>query len=567
LDMTGSEAVVASLKSHGVKVVFGLLGSGLLDIVDVMNDADIRFVGVRHESGASMMADAYARMTLSPAVCMAGEGAGATNLLTGVAVAFKGHSPVVAITAAVESDKLGSDAHQELDQCAIFRPVTKASVRVDRPERIPQILHEAFTLANRGRKGPVHVDIPRDFQHVVLDSKLLSSLPATSSSRGIPAGLADEIARRLSSANRPVIIAGGGVVWSDAVHELVEFAEILDVPVVTSRGHNDAFPSDHRLAVGALGLYGSKAAMLTTSKSDVIIALGTKLGEVTTSPYYGFKVISEKAAVIQIDIDQTELGKRIAVETGVASDAKAALKSLISAAKSLGIAERDGRWVAEVESLKMSWASELEQARKPETKKVDPAMLYDELRRLMPKDSVVVLDAGILSQGFAYISLDFNRPRSLISPVGIANVGFCLPEALGAKIASEGRPVIGIVGDGAFSMVINEVMTAVQEKIPVVMIVMDNSAWGTEKWYQTNVYGRLTGSELTNPDFAKVSRQMGCYAARVERIIDFEEAFTQALREDRPSVIDVVVDPEIMVKAARAGAIERPRRMYFTRKD
>lgn len=544
--------------------MFGLLGSGYLDIVDVMQDAEIRFVGVRHEQTASLMADGYARATLKPGVCMAGEGAGATNLLTGVAVAFKGNSPVIAITPATDTKRLFSQAHQEIDHSAIFRAVTKESFLIPRADRIPEFLNRAFSIAMSGRKGPVHADIPRDFQFMEFDWEVPEGGSHAEWGGSVPGAAAREIVKRLSNADRPVIIAGGGVVWADASEELVQVAQALDVPVTSARGHNDVFPNNHRLWLGALGYYGSKAAMSTVSESDLIFAVGTKLSEATTAPYYGFDVIRKGASIIQADIEPRTLGWNFPTEFAVPCDAKVLLGSMLASIDLGGVRRKNPKWVDKVSSSRQAFAGELSALAGKETRLVNPYLAYSKLRTFLPKDAVVALDAGILSQGIAFSALDFASPRTLLAPVGIGNIGFSLGEAMGAKIAHPEVPVLSVSGDGAFSMMGNEIMTAVQERINVVSIVFNNSAWGTEKWYQSNVYGRVAGSDLKNPNFAEFAKLVGARGARVATIGDFEEAVRNALEEDKPSVIDVEVDPSIVVRSGRAGTMSKPARHIFT---
>ena len=562
---TGSEAVVKSLELEGVDKVFGLLGSGYLDIVDVMQDAGVTFVGVRHEQTASLMADGYARVTLGPGVCMAGEGAGATNLLTGIAVAFKGNSPVIAVTPATDTKHLFSQAHQELDHSAIFRAVTKESFLVPRADRIPEFMGRAFSIAMSGRKGPVHVDIPRDFQFTEFEWEVpVAGTRAGGEKGSLPGAAAREIVERLWKAERPVIIAGGGVVWADASSELVQVAEALDLPVVSARGHNDVFPNGNRLWLGALGYYGSKVAMSAVAESDLIFAVGTKLSEATTAPYYGFEVIRKGASIIQAEIEPKALGWNFPAELSVSCDAKTLLGSMLAVIASGGKRRKNPKWVDGVSSSKAEFTKELSALAGKETSLVNPYRAYSKLREILPKDAIVALDAGILSQGIAFSALDFAFPRTLLAPVGIGNIGFSLGEALGAKAAKPGVPVLSISGDGAFSMMGNEIMTAVQEKINVVCIVLDNSAWGTEKWYQSNVYGRAVGSDLKNPDFAEYAKLVGAWGARVDTITEFEKAVKEALGQDRAAVIDVVVDPSIIIKSGRAGTMSKPVRHLYT---
>ena len=556
VEITAAEAVVESLRAEGVKHVFGLPGSCMLEILDVLYDAqDINFISTRHEQVAAHMADAYARISGTPGICLTTNGPGATNLVTGVAGALLAHSPVIVITGASMTSQIYRDSFQEIDQVSIFKPITKWSAQINRAERIPEIFRQAFRIAMSGKKGPVHIDLPRDLLYARMEVEIQPKEKYRPSVRigGDPQAISKAL-DILLKAERPVIVAGGGVLWSEATDEVLELADLLTIPIATSYARNDAIPSEHPLAVGPLGRGGWKAAAKLTREADVILVAGGRLGHFTT--YYGYEYIPKDAKIIQIEIDPKELGRNYPVEVGILGDVGQVLREMIQRVKTAsGIPARQAR-MKEIQAAREDWLAEREKAWSSSDIPIKPQRVYKELKRVLPKNAIVTLDAGAVT-AFAYSMLDFQIPRSFVPPLDLGCVGCGYPAGLGAKVARPDRPVVALCGDGGFSMTFHDIATAVSYKIPTVTVVMNNSCWGSEKAYQKYLYdGRYIGSQLANPDFAKLAELFGAHGQRVDRPEDIAPAMENALKSDRPEIIDVIVDPEELPPPARMDAVK-----------
>jgi sulfoacetaldehyde acetyltransferase len=555
VEMTAAEAIVESLRVEGVKYLFGLPGSCMLEILDVLYDSpDIKFISTRHEQVAAHMADGYARVSGTPGVCMTTNGPGATNLVTGIAGAMLAHSPVIAITGASMTSQIYRDSFQEIDQVSIFKPITKWSVQVNRAERIPEMFRQAFRMAMSGKKGPVHIDLPRDLLYEKMDvdiqpkERYRPNVRVGGDTQAVTTAL-----QLLRKAERPVIVAGGGVLWSGATEEVLEFAESLTIPVATSYGRNDAIPSKYPLAVGPLGRGGWESAIRLVKEADVILAAGSRLSHFTT--YYGYEFIPRGAMIIQIEIDPKELGRNYPVEVGILGDVKTILQEMIRKVKASGSTSRQNRRLREIQTTKEEWLAEREKAWSSPHIPIKPQRVYKELNSVLPKDVIVTLDAGSAC-GFAYQMLDFSMPRSFIPPLDFGCVGIGYPTGLGAKVARPDRPVVTLSGDGGFAMAIHDIGTAVKYKIPTVTIVMNNFCWGSEKAYQKYFYEeRYIGSELVNPDFAKLAELFGAKGQRVEKPEELAPAIESALTSGLPEIIDVIIDPEELAPLARKDAV------------
>ena len=342
--MTAGRAVVEALRAEGVRYVFGVVGSTFLDVLDAMYDqADIQFVGVRHEQGGAFMADGFARASGLPGVCLVTNGPGATNLITGVYAAYVGHSPVIAISGGPAREVVYRDAFQEVDQVSLFRPITKHAMTVNKAERIPEIFRHAFRMAMSGKKGPVFIDIPRDLlNQQTIDGEFPSPLTYRLSHRppGDPA-LIKQAADQLKRARRPLIIAGGGVNHSDAARQVLELSDLLSIPMITGYGRNDAVPNDHPLYVGPLGRAGSPEAAELCVRADLILAAGTRLSNFTT--FYDNRYISHEAKIVQIEIDEKEIGRNYPVAVGIQGDVGAVLDAMVGQLRREGAEGRDSR--------------------------------------------------------------------------------------------------------------------------------------------------------------------------------------------------------------------------------
>jgi sulfoacetaldehyde acetyltransferase len=561
--MTPSEAMVETLRMEGVTACPGIVGSAFMDALDLFPAAGIRFVPVRHEQTAGHMADALARVTGRPAVCIGQNGPGVTNMVTSLAAAYHAHQPVLIITPAATSNSKGLDGFQEIDQMSIFRGVTKAQVEVNRPDRMAEGFRTAFRAAIAER-GPVQVEIPRDYFYGDADFEILEPHRYRADRRGAgDEGDLDRAAQVLATARNPVVISGMGVVESEGIDAVRALAERLGAPVATSYLHNDAFPSDHELAVGPIGYQGSKAAMRLLSEADAILAVGTRLSVFGTLPQYGIDYFPKDAKIVQIDIDHRQIGRKWPVEVGVIGDARAATEAI-----DRRLAARDGEVVADpqrrerITAAKREWADELARQASSDATPISPQRALAELAASLTDDTIVTTDIGnICSASNAH--LRFRKPRTFLAALTFGNCGFAYPAALGAKLASPGSPVVAVVGDGAWGMSLHETMTAVEEDLPVTAVVFNNRQWGAEKRNQIDFYDdRFVGTNIGHAqggfDFTAIAQAMGAEGRRVEDPGDLADAFRGAIASDRPTVLEVMVDPEELAEPFRRDALKLP---------
>ncbi|MBI3937452.1 MAG: sulfoacetaldehyde acetyltransferase [Betaproteobacteria bacterium] len=556
--MTPSEAFVETLLAQGVKDVFGIVGSAYMDALDLFPGARIRFVSVAHEQNAAHMADGYARATGRHGVCIGQNGPGITNFVTAIAAAYWAHSPVVAITPESGSLTMGLGGFQETEQMPIFSKITKYQVHVSSAPRMAELTHRAFTIAMHER-GPVQVNIPRDYFYGECDYEILPP-QKTERSAGGPASL-DAAAKMLARAQFPVIVSGGGVIFSGGVKECTALAEYLSAPVVNSYLHNDSFPASHHLACGPLGYQGSKAAMRLISRADVVLALGSRLGPFGTLPQHGMDYWPKSAKIIQIDADQRTLGLVKKISIGICGDAKLAAAGLLERLKAMGKREPHQGRLAEIRKEKQAWTKELAEWPSPNAKgRIGPRQALAALARALPKNAMVSTDIGnVCSVANSY--LNFEAAPSFLAAMSWGNCGYSYPAAIGAKVGRPERPAIAYVGDGAWGMSMAEVMTCVREDIPVVAVVFNNGQWGAEKKNQVDYFeNRFLGTNLRNPNFAEVAKVMGAKGVTVDHVDELGDALRDAVRSAKPTVINLMLTQELG-EPFRRDAFRPPRRL------
>lgn len=553
------EAVVASLRAHGVRHVFGICGSSLVEVFDAMYGLpDLTYVGVRHEQVGAHAADGYARASGGPGVCLATNGPGVTNLVTGVACAKACFSPVVVLAGAVMQGQVYRGVFQELDQKTLFTPVTKLTIDVPTARRIPDLVAQAFRTAMAGRRGPVVINFPRDLlnESVETTGNALALVPPSRPGADAPA--VERAAARLAAAARPVVIAGGGVVWSGATREVLAVADRLAAPVVTSYGHNDAVPASHPLVVGAVGRAGSPEAAEAVKRADVILAAGSRLGHFTT--FFDHRLIPKDAAIVQIEIDEEALGRYYPAAEALHGDVGIVLRQLREALGSG--APRDARerraWA---EAQRAARRQRIDRDGRDESALIKPRRVAWELRQVLPRNAIVVFDSTA-GAAPAHDMLDFYEPRTLLDSLDWGCVGAGFPTALGARFAAPDRPVVCLAGDGGFLMTSQDLETAVRCRVPLVSLVFNNGCWGIEKAYQKHFFGgRYLGTDFGNPAFDRYAESFGAVGMRVERPAELRPALEKALAvTDRPSVIEVVVDPDELPYPARTEAVRADRR-------
>ena len=556
--MTPSEAFVETLVAQGVKDSFGIVGSAYMDAHDLFPAAGIRFISVAHEQNAAHMADGYSRVTGKHGVCIAQNGPGITNFVTAIAAAYWAHSPVVAITPESGSLTMGLGGFQETEQMPIFSKITKWQVQVNSPLRMAELTGRAFDIA-LAERGPVQINIPRDYFYGEGDFEIPEPKRIERAAGG-PESL-DAAARLLAKAKFPVVLSGGGVVMADGVKECVALADYLTAPVVNSYLHNDSFPASHPLACGPLGYQGSKAAMKLISKADVVLALGSRLGPFGTLPQHGLDYWPKNAKIIQIDADPRMLGLVKKVSIGICGDARLAAIELLSRLKAMGKMAPNKARLAEVQKEKLAWAQELAQWPSPnEKKRIGPRQALAALARAMPKNAMVSTDIGnVCSVANSY--LHFETSPSFLAAMSFGNCGYAYPAAIGAKVGRPERPAIAYVGDGAWGMSLNEVLTCVRQNIPVVAVVFNNGQWGAEKKNQIDYFEkRFLGTNLKNPDFADVAEAMGANGMTVEHVDEVGDALRGAVRSNRPTVINLMLTQELG-DPFRRDAFRQPRRL------
>ena len=555
--MTPSEAFVETLVAQGVTDVFGIVGSAYMDALDIFPAAGIRFIPTAHEQGAIHMADGYARVSGRVGVCIGQNGPGITNFVTGVAAAYWAHSPVVVITPETGSMTMGLGGFQETEQLPIFSKITKYQGHVMNQTRMAEITSRCFDRALLDM-GPTQLNIPRDFFYGDMECEIPKPI-RVGRGAGDEAAL-DEAAALLASAKFPVILAGGGVVMADASAEAVQLAELLHAPVANSYLHNDSFPASHPLWCGPLGYQGSKAAMKLISQADVVLALGSRLGPFGTLPQHGIDYWPKEAKIIQVDADAKMLGLVKPISVGINGDAKAAALALIARLKGRSLAcqqnkaERDARIKAE----KAGWEKELDgwtQETDPysveiskNSKYMHPRQMLRELEKAMPKRAMVSTDIGnICSVSNSY--LRFDEPRSMLAAMSFGNCGYAFPVACGAKLAAPDRPAIAYVGDGAWGISLNELLTCAREKIGVTVVLFNNEQWGAEKKNHVDFYSRrYQGVELVNPSWASVAKSFGCEGITVDKVSDVGAALQQSVRnqaEGKTTVLEMMVTKEL----------------------
>jgi sulfoacetaldehyde acetyltransferase len=563
IKMTPSEALVETLAAEGVEHIFGIVGSAFMDALDVFPDAGIRFISVAHEQAACHAADGLARVTGKPQACIAQNCPGAANFVSALTAAFWAHSPVVAIAPETGSLGIGTGGFQELDQMAMFEKQTVYQVRVNRPERMAELTRRCFYMA-KTENGPTHLNIPRDYFYGVCEDEIY---PTLNISRGV--GSIDslkEAANLLVKAKYPVILSGGGVSQGDALEEVRGLAEYLTAPVVNSYLHNDTFPANHQLSVGPIGYCGSKAAMHTIAKADVVIALGCRLGPFGTLPQYDMEYWPNDAKIIQVDADAKVLGLSKKVDVASCADVKEYSSALLEAIKEL-IPDplTDTVRLQDIDKEKKVWADELEEWSSSTNKLMHPRRFLKELTAAMPEGSIVATDIGNNSSminGY----LKFNNIRQHIAALSWGNCGFAYGAAMGAKIGCPDTPVFAFQGDGAYGISgVAEVMTAVRENIPVIAIVANNHQWGAERKNQIDYYdNRFIGTDLReNPNFAELAEVMGAKGYRVEDYSEVQDVVRDAVALGRPCVIDAVIQggEEVLADPFRKDALKKAHRL------
>lgn len=557
--MIASEAIVETLVAEGVDHVCGIVGSAFMDMLDLFPAAGIRFIPVRHEQSAAHMEDAYSRISGRAGVVIGQNGPGITNMVTSVAAANMGHTPMVVISPSAGTKSIGWDGFQECDQVSVFRAITKDVIRVPHPSRMADCARTAFRKAYALR-GPVLLDIPRDYFY----GEVYDYIPEPHQYRvddrgcGSPESL-KRAAELLAAAKKPVIVSGRGVVDTDCQDIVAKIAELLTAPVACTYLHNDAFPADHPLWIGPIGYMGSKAAMNTLAEADVMLAIGTRLSVFGTLPQYDINYFPETAKIIQIDVNPVNIARTHPIEVGIIGDAKAAsIEILKLLQEKVGNRAVDSNRLKEVAVRRADFDKEIEELAMVPGNPMNPRRVLYEIAKVLPKDAIVATDIGnVASTENSYLKCYEGKKH--IAALTFGNTGFSYPAGLGAKLARPDCPVLNIVGDGAWGMSLHEVSTAVQENIPTVSCVFHNTAWCAEKKNQVDFYNnRFIGVDIECPDFAEVAKSMGAYGKRIDKPEDVGPAILEAIKANKPAVLQFDVDGTQLAPPFRKDALQLP---------
>ena len=535
--LTGAEILVNSLIDNGVDTVFGYPGGAVLNIYDALfkKSDKIRHILTCHEQGAAHAADGYARSTGKVGVCIATSGPGATNLVTGIATAYMDSTPMVAITGNVTRPLLGKDSFQEVDITGITMPITKHNYIVKDIKELQKIVNEAFYIASSGRPGPVLIDIPKDITAEKYNYTKMEPKKREKSLQTINISSLEDFVEFINESENPFIYAGGGILSSNAEKEVLALAEKINAPVATSLMGIGSIPNDHRLYTGMIGMHGTKASNLLATSCDLIIALGARFSD---------RVISHKnhvknARVIQIDIDPAEINKNVKVDSYIIGDIKEVLNKLIP-------------MINEKENI--AWINKMNELKALNNKEVvkegilTPEYLFTLLNKIDKGNFIITTEVG-QHQMWTAQNYKFYKPRTFISSGGLGTMGFGMGASIGAQVANPKAVVFNIAGDGSFGMDCNEFATAVNFKLPVKVIVMNNNALGMVRQWQSLFYeGRYAETTLNRAtDFVKLAEAFGGTGFRVEKPEELQEILEKALATDGPVIIDYKINSDDMV--------------------
>jgi acetolactate synthase I/II/III large subunit len=544
MEYNGAELVVEILKTAGVRHLFGVAGTDVLPIMDVLyGEPEIRYLQAQHEQGAMFMANGYARTSRQVGISVVSPGPGASNSLTGVAQAFYTSTPsiLICIEEGTRHTGLGPSQHHDLDTLKVFSPVTKWAGRVSRIDRLVEGIHTAIRVALSGRKGPCYLGIHRD----ILDQKIQlervrSPFPLPQPPRGNSQDI-EGLARLLTTAQRPLILAGGGVYWSQAQQELLELAELWSAPIATTTGHKGIIPEDHPLALGAVGISTAPPAFQSFEESDLLLAIGcsfTYFSAFPDSPHF----LATPGKIAHVDIDPTEIGKVYPTESAVVGDAKLVVRDLIQAMQDSGYKPKsrgESPWLRRVQETKDSWQKRVAHLQSSSQVPIRTWRLLTDLRKALPRDAVVSGESG-----GTYLWVEYGFQAFMPNTIGGWHpLGAEISEAQGAKVALPNSPVVSITGDGSMMMGLSEIATASAYKIPVLYVVRHNGVFGNMRQTQIEKFGsRFLGTGLPIPNLANVAKELGARGERITEPDQIIPAVERFLESGEPTVLDVICD-------------------------
>ena len=548
--MRGGEAIIESLKNMGVKTIFGYPGGQTIPFYDMLYDADIDHILVRHEQAAAHAADGYARASGKVGVCLATSGPGATNLVTGIGTAYMDSSPIVAITGQVPTHLIGNDAFQEADIIGITMPIVKHSYQPKNPDLIPSMIKSSFEIASSGRPGPVLIDVPKEVQEGEL-TKFDDSLIETPGYNPTVKGNIKQIKKArdlIKQAKKPMILAGAGVIISNACCELKTLANTINAPVMTSLLGKGAFDETDDLALGMLGMHGRKVSNDYINESDLLIAIGVRFSDRTTGRLDSFVPDTK---VIHIDIDPAEIGKNVDVDLPIVGDAKNVLSSLNKVLKDYKVPSEVNDWTNMIKQKNKDLKPRVSYDDVP----LKPQTVIKEISDVLTPESILTTDVG-QNQMWAAHFFDTQKPRKFISSGGLGTMGFGFPAAIGAKVACPDDPVVSINGDGGFLMVCQELATVREYDIPVIAVVLENRTLGMVYQWQSLLYNERHSQTLlgNSPDFVKLAESFGVNGVRITQPGETKEALSSAIKDNEPTLLNVVIGSEEALPMLPPGA-------------
>jgi len=547
--MSGASALVKSLEASGVEVAFGIPGGAVLPLYDPLFDSKLRHILVRHEQGAGHAATGYAQVTGRAGVCIATSGPGATNLVTPLADAAMDSVPLVAITGQVPSAAIGTDAFQEADIRGITMPFTKHNFLVTNPNDIPRAIAEAFYIATSGRPGPVLVDVSKD----ALQAQTTFDFPSSISLAGYNPQIAptnqaiEDAAGLIAQSSKPVFYVGGGVIKANAHRELLELAELLGAPVVTTLMALGSFPGSHPLHLGMPGMHGTVAAVTSLQKADLLITLGARFDDRVTGKLSTF---AQNAKIIHADIDPAEISKNRFADVPIIGDLKVTIKALIPAlTKALAKNRPDlTPWLRQMNSLRDKYPLGFDN---PPDGAVSPQSVIQRIGKISDPDTIYVAGVG-QHQMWASQFVSYEKPRTWLNSGGLGTMGYAVPAAMGAKVAAPDTTVWAIDGDGCFQMTNQELTTCALNNIPIKVAIINNESLGMVRQWQTLFYeSRYSNTNLESkrvPNFPMLAEAMGCVGLSCDRPEDVDKTIEKAMSiNDQPVVVDFRVHRDAMV--------------------
>ncbi|MBE3603082.1 biosynthetic-type acetolactate synthase large subunit [bacterium] len=545
--LTGAQIVIESLLAEGVDVIFGYPGGAILPTYDALLDSKIRHVLVRHEQGATHMAEGYARVSGRPGVVIVTSGPGATNAVTGIADAYMDSTPMVVISGQVGTSLIGNDAFQEVDFVGITRPCTKHNYLVKDVRDVARIVKEAFYIASTGRPGPVVIDMPKDVQQ----AEHPFSYPGKVELRGFKPtirGNPRQIERAIDAieqSERPLLYVGGGVQWSGAAAELTALARGLGIPVTETLMGLGSVPASDPLCLGMLGMHGSYGTNTAVCNTDCLIAVGARFDDRVTGRIADFAPNAK--SIIHIDIDPSSISKNVKVDVPIVGDIKAVLTDMLDAVRAReSIGKRKAVWAKWHQQI-LEWKRErplYENGNHKERDSVSPLHVIEEMHRLTKGDCIIATDVGQHQMWIAQL-FPFERPRSLLTSGGLGTMGYGLPAGIGAKFAAPDRKVIVVTGDGSIQMNIQELGTAVQYGVDVKVVILNNYFLGMVRQWQERFYQeRYSYSAMSVPNFVKLADAYGAKGFRIEKSKELAATMKEAFATPGPVLIDIVIPKE-----------------------